>query len=298
MMDLNGKLFVKWWVRLLMAMLISLVVSEYGSSTTIAVRLHTADFYQEYGATLVIALLVIECVNYFHNWLESRYNWRSGLWQRLGLQVLLTFITPAFLVYVLASLYFYAYQMSIHDTDYLYFAYPFILVLILVLNAAYIMIPSFLLALKQNDQEGVAASSAPFQQAAQNPDVPLQVIPKDRAAFQNYTDVILVYKGTETVKLSVSHISAVYILEGTVLVQTFEKADYVIPQTLDELEGQLDTKFFFRINRKLIAHFDACKSFSDGGYGKLDVSIVPAPPVPATVSQLKAKAFKEWIARR
>lgn len=297
-MDQNGKLFTKWWIRLLLAMAISLVVSEYGSSTPISKRLHTADFYKEYGATFIIAWLIIEWVHRFHNWLEARYNWRSGLWQRLGLQLTLTFFAPALLVYILASLYFYAYQMSIHDTDYLYFAYPFILVLIVVLNVAYIMIPTFIQALKQNEMESLAKTSSSFQKDVLTMDLPLNVMPEEKSSLQNYSDVILVYKGSETVKLFVSQISAVYILEGTILVHTFQNADYVIPQTLDELERLLDPKDFFRINRKLIAHFDACKSFMDGGYGKLEVKIEPAPPVAAMVSQLKAKAFREWISRR
>ncbi len=279
-------------------MLISLVVSEYGSSTTISVRLHTADFYKEYGATFIIALLVIEWVHRFHNWLESRCNWRSGILKRLGLQVLLTFLAPAFLVYVLASLYFYSFNMSIHDTDYLYFAYPFILVLIIVLNVAYIMIPSFIEALKQSGQESIPNAATSSQVDAGKRLQPGTAIGENESLFQNYADVILVYKGTETVKLLASQISAVYILEGTILAHTFHNDDYVIPQTLDELESQLDPKYFFRINRKLIAHFDACISFGDGGYGKLDVRVEPVLPVAAVVSQLKAKTFKEWISRR
>jgi|SRR5690606_6549677 len=80
-----------------------------------------------------------------------------------------------------------------------------------------------------------------------------------------------------------------------VLVRTFNNEDYLTTYTLDELEGTLDPVKFCRLNRQLIGHIKACKSYESLDYGKLSMHMEPAPDVPATVSQLKAPLVRKWM---
>ncbi|UZJ63951.1 LytTR family transcriptional regulator [Sphingobacterium sp. KU25419] len=290
----KSKLFSKWWIRLVLAIAVSLLVSEYGSPTNLFLRLHTWDFYNEYATTLVITVLIVEWVHYFHYWLERKFDWRSATTERLLLQFLLTFIAPALLVYMLASLYFFVHGLNIHKTDYLYYAYPFIVVLISLLNFLYITVPAFLSSLKEK----------PMHQLEQviEPSLKTDVLPvveqsTTEPVGTQYREFVLALKGSDNVKLMVEDIACIFILNSVVFARTYDRQDYILSNSLDEVENELDPQNFFRANRKLIVHFKAFTAYSDAGYGKLELTIEPLPDVPTIVSQLKARSFKEWLDR-
>ena len=265
------RIFPVFCYRLLVCLPAALLISEFGSGLTLFERLHTPEFYVEYGATLFITIVVMETVHHGHNWLERKFPWSLHKFKRLSSQFLLTGFLPAFLVYVLASVYFLAVGLSIHETDYLYFAYPFILLAIAVLNMVYIMLPFFLTGIQGGPD-----------QAETNKE-------------EKYIKEIMVYQKGSMVKLPVEEIRCIYIIENVVLARTDQSGDFVVGMALDQLKSILDPQFFFRINRQLIASRAACKSYSDAGHGKLSVTLEPAPNVITVVSQLKAKAFRSWI---
>lgn len=68
-----------------------------------------------------------------------------------------------------------------------------------------------------------------------------------------------------------------------------------VPQTLEELEKQLDPKFFFRANRQFIIHIDAVKQIFNHFNGKLKLELRKQPEIEVVVSREKASAFKSWL---
>lgn len=68
-----------------------------------------------------------------------------------------------------------------------------------------------------------------------------------------------------------------------------------VPQTLEELEKQLDPKFFFRANRQFIIHIDAVKQIFNHFNGKLKLEIKRHPEMDVIISREKASAFKSWM---
>src|SRR5690606_20435652 len=78
-------------------------------------------------------------------------------------------------------------------------------------------------------------------------------------------------------------------------VRTFSKEDYLTTFTLDELESTLHPAKFCRLNRQLIGHIKACKSYESLDYGKLLMHMEPAPDIATTVSQLKAPLVRKWM---
>ncbi|WP_338395817.1 LytR/AlgR family response regulator transcription factor [Fulvitalea axinellae] len=81
---------------------------------------------------------------------------------------------------------------------------------------------------------------------------------------------------------------------GVCLAYMFDGKKYVLEQTLEKLEFQLDPERFFRANRGIILNIDAVDSFEPYFGGKLAVS-VKSVNEPVMVSRLKAQAFKSWV---
>lgn len=62
-----------------------------------------------------------------------------------------------------------------------------------------------------------------------------------------------------------------------VLLYTHEKENYLVDQTLDALEKELDPSSFFRINRGFIAYIKSIKEVSHSFNGKLKIVLQPTP---------------------
>lgn len=73
-----------------------------------------------------------------------------------------------------------------------------------------------------------------------------------------------------------------------------DKAE-LIPQTLEELEKQLDPQKFFRANRQYIIHIDAIKNIFNHFNGKLKVELKDNTDITLLISREKSAAFKSWM---
>ncbi|WP_333862459.1 LytR/AlgR family response regulator transcription factor [Sphingobacterium sp.] len=69
----------------------------------------------------------------------------------------------------------------------------------------------------------------------------------------------------------------------------------IVPQTLEELEQQLNPKVFFRANRQFIVHIDAIKRLHNHFNGKLKIEIKNNDGVEILVSREKAQLLKNWL---
>ncbi|MDQ6477203.1 LytTR family DNA-binding domain-containing protein [Dyadobacter sp. LHD-138] len=68
-----------------------------------------------------------------------------------------------------------------------------------------------------------------------------------------------------------------------------------LTQTLEELDQQLDPKYFFRANRQYIVHIDAIKQVHNYFNGKLKIELAKNPEIEIIVSREKALSFKTWM---
>lgn len=68
-----------------------------------------------------------------------------------------------------------------------------------------------------------------------------------------------------------------------------------VPQTLEELEKQLDPKVFFRANRQFIIHIDSVLQVLNHFNGKLKLELKKQPEIDVIVSREKASVFKTWM---
>lgn len=66
-------------------------------------------------------------------------------------------------------------------------------------------------------------------------------------------------------------------------------------QTMEELEQQLNPKFFFRANRQFIVHIDAIKQLHNYFNGKLKVELKNNNKTEILISREKAQSIKLWL---
>ncbi|MDR6571305.1 two component transcriptional regulator, LytTR family [Chitinophaga ginsengisegetis] len=69
----------------------------------------------------------------------------------------------------------------------------------------------------------------------------------------------------------------------------------ILPQSMEELELQLDPKLFFRANRQFILHIDSIQHVHNYFHGKLKIMIKKHPDVEVIVSRDKAHLIKAWL---
>lgn len=271
--------------RVLAVMAISLFVSELGDIKGLAVRLHTVEFYYEFGVTFLIAFVVTEMVYQINKVLNRKFPIHEAKWERGILQCIFGIALPALLVFDLASLYFSLNGIDILRTDYLVFAFPLVVVLLIVLNLLLILVPYFIWAYRMQ-KSGAAVTAVQV-------DVELEqkaVEPEKKPSIP-----IKVLNGASVLFLDHEQILMAYIINSRVVVQNVKGAELLTDYTLDELEQILSKEQFFRVNRQLIIVRSAYKGYTNIDYGKLVVILSPQPPVDATVSQIKAKKFREWV---
>lgn len=83
--------------------------------------------------------------------------------------------------------------------------------------------------------------------------------------------------------------------EGVVFLFTFVGKRYIINQTLDQLEAQLDETKFFRVNRQFIINIEAVEEIVPYFKGRLSLKVKPPLEMEQVVSTYRAAAFKQWL---
>ncbi|TGE04114.1 LytR/AlgR family response regulator transcription factor [Hymenobacter fodinae] len=106
----------------------------------------------------------------------------------------------------------------------------------------------------------------------------------------------LVKSGQALQAVPVEHVAYFLAEEGVVFLVTHPGKRFIIADTLDQLEGQLNNQNFFRINRQVILSIEAVQEIRPYFKGRLVLQV--APPVAGealVVSAGRATAFKQWL---
>lgn len=107
-------------------------------------------------------------------------------------------------------------------------------------------------------------------------------------------DRIVAKKGTEFIALTWNEIAYFYTEHKIVFVKDVQGRQYLLDKNLAELEGELDEKLFFRLNRKYITHVGAIEKFKPDN-GKIRVFLKPPPAEEVYISKETAPEFRKWI---
>jgi DNA-binding LytR/AlgR family response regulator len=76
---------------------------------------------------------------------------------------------------------------------------------------------------------------------------------------------------------------------------TFEKRHFIMDETLEQYEVQVDPSMFFRLNRSILANRSAIQDIITHFNGKLKIHLKPDMKEEIFVSREKASVFKQWL---
>ncbi len=119
----------------------------------------------------------------------------------------------------------------------------------------------------------------------------LLINPLDR----NFKDRFTVKIGQHLKMINTSEIDCFYSENKATYINTDEKRNYLIDNTLEQLEEQLDPANFFRVNRKFIINIEAIKDIISYTNSRLQIKLNHFSELDIIVSREKVKGFKNWL---
>jgi DNA-binding LytR/AlgR family response regulator len=75
----------------------------------------------------------------------------------------------------------------------------------------------------------------------------------------------------------------------------FNGNHFLLDNTLQELEGMLSPRQFYRVNRQLLVNIEAIRKVHTFLGGRLKLEVVPATTADTIVSRERVSPFKEWL---
>ena len=119
--------------------------------------------------------------------------------------------------------------------------------------------------------------------------------------FQNYPAPekfktrFLVNKADVLIPITTDHIAYFYAEDKLVFLKTKNNERYILNQTLEQLEKELNPNQFYRINRQYIISIHSIRKIHNYFNYKLKVEMVPETAEDVIVSRAKVSEFKAWL---
>jgi len=108
----------------------------------------------------------------------------------------------------------------------------------------------------------------------------------------------LVFKNNKYLTVQTEKIAYFFIKNETPTIMTFEKGEYQITQSLEEVSKLLSANQFFRINRQYLVNFSAIKEAEHYFSRKLILKLAVPTEEKLLVGKDKATAFLSWLENR
>lgn len=118
-------------------------------------------------------------------------------------------------------------------------------------------------------------------------------------AFQqiesNYKQSILVYYREKIIPVKVADLCFVHVSNGAVILRTFDKKEYPVQYSIDQMENMLNQQQFFRANRQFIINRDIIRGVEHHFNRRLLVDTICQTPEVIIISRLKVQSFLRWL---
>lgn len=112
---------------------------------------------------------------------------------------------------------------------------------------------------------------------------------------KEYQERFMVHFREKIKTINVDEIASFYADNRAVFILTMNGHIYDMSFTLEQIEEKLNPKFFFRVNRKCVAHIQSVKEAVVYSKSKLKLNMLPAPPFDIIISSEKTPKFKKWL---
>lgn len=110
-----------------------------------------------------------------------------------------------------------------------------------------------------------------------------------------YKERFMVRAGQQLTYIRAEDIFYCYSEDGLAFAQMGSRKRHPIDYTLDQLEGLLDPRDFFRLNRKVIAHIQSIRKVEPYFNSRLKLELEPTAPFEIIVSRGRVIDFKNWL---
>lgn len=117
----------------------------------------------------------------------------------------------------------------------------------------------------------------------------------DAVQQKEYKERFLVKIGQQLSYVTTEDIAYFYSEDGLVHAKNNVGKKHILDYTLDQLEGLINPKEFFRINRKLITRLESISKISTWFNSRLKLDLRPRIEFDVIVSRERVSDFKKWL---
>jgi DNA-binding LytR/AlgR family response regulator len=130
-----------------------------------------------------------------------------------------------------------------------------------------------------------------------SPSLPAETLQNLMQAFLQpaFKERFMIKIGQQLTYIQVQDIAYFYSEDGLAFAQMSDKKRHAIDYTLDQLEGLLDPRHFFRLNRKVITHIQSIRKAEPYFNSRIILELHPKPEFEVIVSRDRASDFKAWL---
>ncbi|CAH0131135.1 MULTISPECIES: LytTR family DNA-binding domain-containing protein [unclassified Pedobacter] len=108
----------------------------------------------------------------------------------------------------------------------------------------------------------------------------------------------LVFKNQKYTTVQTENIAFFYIRNDASTIMCFDKQEFTLSQSLDQITTLVSSKQFFRVNRQYLVNFKAIKEIEHYFLRKLFVKLVIETPDKLLINKEKTPAFLSWMEDR
>ena len=108
----------------------------------------------------------------------------------------------------------------------------------------------------------------------------------------------LVFKNQKYTTVKTDDIAFFYIRNDATSIMCFDKQEFTLSQSLDQIVASVSAKQFFRVNRQYLVNFKAIKEIEHYFLRKLYVKLVIETPDKLLINKEKSNSFLTWMEER
>jgi DNA-binding LytR/AlgR family response regulator len=112
---------------------------------------------------------------------------------------------------------------------------------------------------------------------------------------KGFRNRFLIKMGNSYKSITAKEIAYFYVSNKTTYLKTFSKKKYSLDTPLDELDKELNSKLFFRINRQMIININSIHEIHTFFNSRLLLNIEPPFDEDVLVTRSNIAQFKEWM---
>jgi two-component system response regulator LytT len=108
----------------------------------------------------------------------------------------------------------------------------------------------------------------------------------------------LVFKNQKYTTVQTDNIAFFYIRNDSTSIMCFDKQEFALNQSLDQVTGLVSSKQFFRVNRQYLVNFKAIKEVEHYFLRKLHLKLLIETPDKLLINKEKSGSFLNWMEDR